>query len=145
MRLRRLRGISQAQLASRIGTKQPAVARIESGQGNPRLDTLAALARALGATVRVDLEPIEILGREAWHPRWWERDLSSTLFGSGQPAKTLIVLNTQINNTTVNVLSNTSPPGLWRDHPRREVSVSPEEIAATLRRTDIELPAPAGR
>jgi transcriptional regulator with XRE-family HTH domain len=73
MRLRRLRGLTQEQLAERMGTRQPAIARIERGNGNMRLSTLVALAEALETTVRVDLEPVELLQHEAPHPRWWDR------------------------------------------------------------------------
>lgn len=59
VRLRQLRGMSQAELARRIGTKQPAIARIESGEANVTLRTVRALARALGATARVEMMPVE--------------------------------------------------------------------------------------
>ncbi|MGH7621119.1 MAG: helix-turn-helix domain-containing protein [Gemmatimonadaceae bacterium] len=75
MRLRRLRGMSQQQLARKLGTKQPAVARLESGTANPRLSTIVELAEALGATVRIEMEPVEHLGRRQFEPRvvpWWE-------------------------------------------------------------------------
>jgi len=41
-------GITQAELAARIGSTQPAVARLEAGGVNPSLDTLARIADALG-------------------------------------------------------------------------------------------------
>lgn len=71
MRLRRLRGISQQKLAQRMGTKQPAIARIEAGDANLRLKTLVDLARALDATVHIDLEPQEHLGARRYS-KWWE-------------------------------------------------------------------------
>jgi transcriptional regulator with XRE-family HTH domain len=43
-------GLSQRELAARLGTKQPAIARLESGQHPPRLSTLQHLADALGIT-----------------------------------------------------------------------------------------------
>lgn len=72
LRLRRLRGMSQAQLARKLGTQQPAIARLESGTGNPRLSTVVELAEALGATVRVEMTPLELAA--ANRPRmvpWW--------------------------------------------------------------------------
>lgn len=72
LRLRRLRGLSQAQLAKKLGTQQPAIARLESGTGNPRLSTVVELAEALGATVRVEMTPLELAA--ANRPRmvpWW--------------------------------------------------------------------------
>jgi len=49
--------LSQAQLAARVGTKQPAIARLESGRYLPRLDLLARVAAALGARLDVRLLP----------------------------------------------------------------------------------------
>ncbi len=72
MRLRRLRGLSQNSLAKRMGTQQPAIARIEAGDGNLRLTTLVALAKALDATVRIDIEPTEHLEQQQRAARWWE-------------------------------------------------------------------------
>jgi transcriptional regulator with XRE-family HTH domain len=44
---RRAAGLTQAELARRLGTTQPEVARLESRRSNPRLDTIR---RALEAT-----------------------------------------------------------------------------------------------
>lgn len=41
-------GLTQAQLAERMGTTQAAISRLEEGGGTPRLDTLAKLAEAVG-------------------------------------------------------------------------------------------------
>ncbi len=49
--LRERRKLSQKQLAVRAGTKQPAIARLESGQVMPRLDLLQKIAAALGMVV----------------------------------------------------------------------------------------------
>ena len=59
MALRRLRGLSQAELANRVGTQQPAIARIEAARANIGLDTLRALAVALDAVVHVEISPAE--------------------------------------------------------------------------------------
>ena len=53
--LREARHLSQADLAAKVGTKQPAIARIESGRGIPRLDFLQRIADALGARLDVRL------------------------------------------------------------------------------------------
>lgn len=50
-------GLSQAQLAEKLGTDQASISRIERGQRNITLETLAKLARALG--LKVTVEPIE--------------------------------------------------------------------------------------
>ena len=49
--LRAQRGMSQAELAERIGRKRSAVGNYESGAREPDLDTLRALAEALNVSV----------------------------------------------------------------------------------------------
>lgn len=71
IRLRRLRGMSQQDLAEQMGTKQPAIARIESGEANVKLDTLVDLAVALQTSVRLDLIPVEYVASMEQN-RWWE-------------------------------------------------------------------------
>lgn len=46
--LRLAAGLSQAQLAERVGTYQPYIVRLERGQADPSTDMIARLARALG-------------------------------------------------------------------------------------------------
>src|SRR5712691_10133427 len=48
-------GLTQAQLAKRIGTTQPTIARLEKGIDvrTPRWDTLQRIARALGRQLRL--------------------------------------------------------------------------------------------
>ncbi|HET8778002.1 MAG TPA: type II toxin-antitoxin system HicB family antitoxin [Candidatus Limnocylindria bacterium] len=48
-------GISQAELARRVGVSQQAIAQFESPDANLRLDTLERIAAALGLTVDVHL------------------------------------------------------------------------------------------
>jgi len=57
--LRRLRGMTQAELASRLGTHQPAIARIEAARSNVGLDTIRALSIALDAVVKISMKPAE--------------------------------------------------------------------------------------
>ena len=54
-------GLSQRELASRAGTAQSVVARIELGQTSPTWDTLARLVSAAGFDLDVDitLAPVE--------------------------------------------------------------------------------------
>ena len=55
--LRKARGVSQSQLAQRLGVTQPAIAKIEAGRvKNLELRTLVRFAAALGARVRIAIE-----------------------------------------------------------------------------------------
>jgi len=45
--------MTQQQLAAASGIRQSEISRIESGHGNPTLKTIGALARALGAELRM--------------------------------------------------------------------------------------------
>jgi ribosome-binding protein aMBF1 (putative translation factor) len=49
--------ISQGEIARRMKTSQPAVARLEAGRGNPSVDTLRRYARATGTRLRILFEP----------------------------------------------------------------------------------------
>ena len=51
--LRKRKKVSQGELAARVGTKQPAIARLESGRVVPKLDLLGKVARALGRRLAV--------------------------------------------------------------------------------------------
>ncbi len=46
--LRELLGLSQAELAEKVGTKQPGIARLESGRVVPKLELLQNIATAGG-------------------------------------------------------------------------------------------------
>jgi DNA-binding XRE family transcriptional regulator len=46
---RRKAGLTQTELAARMGTSQAAVARIESARGAPKWSTIERYARAVGA------------------------------------------------------------------------------------------------
>ncbi|WP_081861516.1 helix-turn-helix domain-containing protein [Cellulomonas sp. HZM] len=50
-------GLTQAQLAARAGTSQPAVARYESGSTSPAVSTLERLLAAAGMTLEVSARP----------------------------------------------------------------------------------------
>ena len=47
------RGVTQKELARRVGTTQSAIARFESGAGNPTLDFLSKVSSAVGAKLEV--------------------------------------------------------------------------------------------
>lgn len=46
-------GLTQAQVAERIGTTQSAIARLESGAGKPSVATLQRYASALGCRIEI--------------------------------------------------------------------------------------------
>ncbi len=47
-------GWSQAEMAKRVGMKQPAIARIERGGASPSLDTLRPILDALGCELKIE-------------------------------------------------------------------------------------------
>ncbi|TRZ53175.1 XRE family transcriptional regulator [bacterium] len=55
IRKRLERGMSQKQLADKMGTKQSALSRLESGNYNPSLAFLKKVATALGTSVHISL------------------------------------------------------------------------------------------
>ncbi len=71
---RSLAGLSQAELAARIGTTQPVVSRWERGTESPRLDALARLLHACGFEAdlvfrrRDDVDRSQIAGALALTP-----------------------------------------------------------------------------
>ncbi|MEO5338067.1 MAG: helix-turn-helix domain-containing protein [Magnetospirillum sp. WYHS-4] len=50
-------GLTQAEVAERMGTTQSVVARIESGRNPPNLKTLEKYAHAVGRRVKLKLVP----------------------------------------------------------------------------------------
>lgn len=57
-------GITQAELAKRMGVKQPAVARMETGPFDPRLTTLCKLAAALGVRFEIGADGLRVVPSE---------------------------------------------------------------------------------
>ena len=49
-------GITQTELARRCGMSQPAIARLESAQHEPKLSTLRKVAHALGGELVINLQ-----------------------------------------------------------------------------------------
>jgi transcriptional regulator with XRE-family HTH domain len=56
-RLRSDAGLTQAELATRMGTTQSAIARMEGGGTRPTLETLEKLAAAVGSELVVGVAP----------------------------------------------------------------------------------------
>lgn len=63
---RAMHSLSQRELAEQLGMKQSQVARIETGEHNPSLGTLARLATGLDLELMIDIRP---QGRDARLPR----------------------------------------------------------------------------
>ena len=57
LRARLAAGLTQEELAERMGTKQTVIARLESGRVKPSTRTLERLATATGMRLRIILEP----------------------------------------------------------------------------------------
>lgn len=51
--------LSQRALAAKLGMKQPNIARLELGEHNPSIETLARLANLLGTRFIIDVAPGE--------------------------------------------------------------------------------------
>jgi transcriptional regulator with XRE-family HTH domain len=83
VRLRRLRELSQAELAERMGTSQAKIARIEGGEENVTLRTVHKIAEALGGRLTLTLQPAEM--RLPRLPNWWEFAAESTTVWSHTP------------------------------------------------------------
>lgn len=56
-RLRRLRGLTQGQLAEIVGTRQASIARLENGNSVPSLSFLDRIAQALDARIELRIVP----------------------------------------------------------------------------------------
>lgn len=51
------RGLSQGELAEQLGMKQPQIARLESAEHNPTIETLIKLVNALDIEFVIDIHP----------------------------------------------------------------------------------------
>lgn len=56
MRKRMQKKMTQAALAKKIGTKQSAISRVESGNGNPSLAFMQKIAEALGSRLSISFQ-----------------------------------------------------------------------------------------
>ncbi|MFM7694217.1 MAG: helix-turn-helix domain-containing protein [Actinomycetota bacterium] len=56
--IRRERGLSQTQVAAAMGTSQSAVAKLERGESDPRISTVARFAHAVGHRLEFALVPL---------------------------------------------------------------------------------------
>jgi transcriptional regulator with XRE-family HTH domain len=63
IRLRLARGLTQAQLAELLNTKQESIVRLESGSSLPPLSTVKRVADALDAELEISLRPKNKAGK----------------------------------------------------------------------------------
>ncbi|MDB5245397.1 MAG: HipB [Parcubacteria group bacterium] len=56
IRARSVEGMTQKELAEKIGTKQSAIARFERGGSNPTLEFMQKLARGLGLKLTITVQ-----------------------------------------------------------------------------------------
>jgi ribosome-binding protein aMBF1 (putative translation factor) len=56
LELRKSKGLSQKDLAEKVGTKQSNIARIESGKQNFSIGTLERIAKVLGCGLKISLD-----------------------------------------------------------------------------------------
>lgn len=54
LKARKERGLTQKELASKMGTKQTAISRLEAGRANPSVAFLKKLARALNTSLEIN-------------------------------------------------------------------------------------------
>jgi len=54
-------GLTQTALARKLGVSQPAVARLETGEHEPTVATLARLAHKLRISLRLDVDPESVV------------------------------------------------------------------------------------
>lgn len=59
MDVRNRAGLTQEELARKMGTTQPVVARLESGRTRPSMRTLERLAEATGSRLLISFEPCD--------------------------------------------------------------------------------------
>lgn len=58
IRYRSENGLSQRALAELLGVRQPRIVDLESGERNPRIETLIAISRKTGLEFAIDIAPV---------------------------------------------------------------------------------------
>ena len=53
---RKEQGLTQAELAKKVGTQKSNISRLESGNYNPSLDMLIKVARCLGKNIQINMK-----------------------------------------------------------------------------------------
>jgi transcriptional regulator with XRE-family HTH domain len=83
---RRRAGLTQAELATRVGTSQPAIARYERARAMPDLPTLHRIVEACGFALRLELGEPD-LQREAAARAALERTVEERLLANEREAE----------------------------------------------------------
>lgn len=83
---RRRAGLTQAELAERVGTSQPAIARYERARAMPDLDTLHRIIEACGLELRLELAKPDTQ-REAAASAALERSVEERLEANSRQAE----------------------------------------------------------
>jgi DNA-binding XRE family transcriptional regulator len=63
IRYRSEHGLNQRQLAKMLGVSQPRIVELESGEKNPKVETLIDISRATGIEFTIDIGPAKKPGR----------------------------------------------------------------------------------
>lgn len=72
-------GLTQSELAARVGTSQPAIARLEAGLGDPQLSTVERCAAAMELHLEISLRSADALPkRRGVHWTLTEADAGTT-------------------------------------------------------------------
>jgi DNA-binding XRE family transcriptional regulator len=106
-RLRESHGLSLAQLAERAGVAKTTLFKIESGRGNPTLETMLALAECFSVGLG------ELLGGDAPPPIEVVRAGSDGVDISGTAVKAALVRSMMVGGTLIEVVEVAIHPGLW--------------------------------
>jgi transcriptional regulator with XRE-family HTH domain len=73
MRLRHCRDMTRGALARKMKMRVSDIAAIESGDHDLTLSQLAQLAKVLGATTLIEIQPVEMMDSRKAYIRWWDR------------------------------------------------------------------------
>jgi transcriptional regulator with XRE-family HTH domain len=119
LRYRTDRRLSQAELGRMIGMPQPHVARLESGEHEPSLSTLARLSAALGLDFSVDIKPSGL------KLRYVARQRKRALRGLA-PSRRVVLLLPALQR--LGGWPGVWPVGAWSGWPRRLARYASREI-----------------
>lgn len=120
--------MSQAALAKKMKTRQPAIARLESGRGKPSLAVVERAAKALNAGVRVEMIPEELLAAGVRNPPWWEAITQGAATRVVGYEKTTVMM--QLTTERLLLVEQLQTPAAVRDVVRELVPTSSKALPA---------------